>query len=75
MVIRGNRILHGSDSPQQGDLRLSGPPSSWGAGGGARSRDRRAPTDLRADSLATVPPRPVLRSGERFINIDENNLA
>ncbi|GFN92307.1 hypothetical protein PoB_001881300 [Plakobranchus ocellatus] len=45
-------------SPQQGDLRLSGPPSGQGAGGGARTRDRRVPADLRADSLATVPPTP-----------------
>ncbi|GFN78949.1 hypothetical protein PoB_000545500 [Plakobranchus ocellatus] len=43
-------------SPQQGDLRLSGPPSGQGAGGGARTRDRKVPADLRADSLATVPP-------------------
>ncbi|GFN77371.1 hypothetical protein PoB_000387700 [Plakobranchus ocellatus] len=45
-------------SPQQGDLRLSGPPSGQDAGGGARTRDRRVPADLRADSLATVPPTP-----------------
>ncbi|GFO00862.1 hypothetical protein PoB_002736700 [Plakobranchus ocellatus] len=45
-------------SPQQGDLRLSGPPSGQGAGGGARTSDRRVPADLRADSLATVPPTP-----------------
>ncbi|GFN73746.1 hexosyltransferase [Plakobranchus ocellatus] len=45
-------------SPQQGDLRLSGPPSGQGAGGGARTRDRMVPADLRADSLATVPPTP-----------------
>ncbi|GFO20235.1 hypothetical protein PoB_004674000 [Plakobranchus ocellatus] len=45
-------------SPQQGYLRLSGPPSGQGAGGGARTRDRRVPTDLSADSLATVPPTP-----------------
>ncbi|GFO46627.1 hypothetical protein PoB_007313200 [Plakobranchus ocellatus] len=43
-------------SPQQGDLRLSGPPSGHGADGGARTRERRIPTDLRADSLATMPP-------------------
>ncbi|GFO30999.1 chemosensory receptor b [Plakobranchus ocellatus] len=43
-------------SPQQGDLRLSGFPSGQGAGGGARTRNRRVPADLRADSLATVPP-------------------
>ncbi|GFO16717.1 hypothetical protein PoB_004322200 [Plakobranchus ocellatus] len=46
-------------SPQQGDLRLSDPPSGQGAGGGARTRDRRVPVDLRADSLATVPPTPL----------------
>ncbi|GFO29455.1 hypothetical protein PoB_005596000 [Plakobranchus ocellatus] len=45
-------------SPQQGDLRLSGPPSGQDAGGGARTRDRRFPADFRADSLATVPPTP-----------------
>ncbi|GFO22020.1 tripartite motif-containing protein 2-like [Plakobranchus ocellatus] len=44
-------------SPQQGGLRLSGPPSGQRAGGGARNRDRRVPADLRSDSLATVPPR------------------
>ncbi|GFO42539.1 hypothetical protein PoB_006904400 [Plakobranchus ocellatus] len=27
-----------------------------GAGGGARTRDRRVPANLRVDSLATVPP-------------------
>ncbi|GFO49753.1 hypothetical protein PoB_007625800 [Plakobranchus ocellatus] len=43
-------------SPQQGDLRLSGLPSGQGASGGARTLDRRVPADLRADSLATVPP-------------------
>ncbi|GFN88976.1 hypothetical protein PoB_001548200 [Plakobranchus ocellatus] len=44
--------------PQQGDLRLSGPPSGQGAGGGARTRDRsvKSAASLRADSLATVPP-------------------
>ncbi|GFO01060.1 hypothetical protein PoB_002756500 [Plakobranchus ocellatus] len=46
-------------SPQQGDLRFSGPPSGQDAGGGARTRDRRVPVDLRADSLATVPPTPL----------------
>ncbi|GFN81381.1 hypothetical protein PoB_000788700 [Plakobranchus ocellatus] len=43
-------------SPQQGDLRLSGPLSGQGAGGGARPLDRRIPADIQADSLATVPP-------------------
>ncbi|GFN93088.1 hypothetical protein PoB_001959400 [Plakobranchus ocellatus] len=41
-------------SPQQGDLRLSGPPSGQGANGGAQIRDRKVSADLRADSLATV---------------------
>ncbi|GFN82943.1 retrovirus-related pol polyprotein from transposon opus [Plakobranchus ocellatus] len=45
-------------SPQQGDLRLSGPPSGQGTGSGARTRDRRVPADLRADSQATVLPTP-----------------
>ncbi|GFN78825.1 hypothetical protein PoB_000533100 [Plakobranchus ocellatus] len=45
-------------SSQQGDLRLSAPPSGQDAGGGARTRDRRVPADLRADTLATVPPTP-----------------
>ncbi|GFO43861.1 hypothetical protein PoB_007036600 [Plakobranchus ocellatus] len=52
-------------SPQQGDLRLSGPPSGQGAGGGARTRDRMVPADLRADSLATVPPTPPCRRRSR----------
>ncbi|GFO39645.1 hypothetical protein PoB_006615000 [Plakobranchus ocellatus] len=42
--------------PQQGDLRLSGPPSGQGTSGGARTRDRRVPAVLRADPLTTIPP-------------------
>ncbi|GFO36001.1 hypothetical protein PoB_006250600 [Plakobranchus ocellatus] len=42
-------------SPQQGDLRHSRPPSDQGAGGRARTRDRRVPADFRADLLATAP--------------------
>ncbi|GFO13878.1 hypothetical protein PoB_004038300 [Plakobranchus ocellatus] len=42
-------------SPQQGDRRLSGPPSGQGAGGGARIRNRGVTVDLRTDSLATEP--------------------
>ncbi|GFN89186.1 Atrial natriuretic peptide receptor 1 isoform x2 [Plakobranchus ocellatus] len=45
-------------NPQQCDIRRSGPPSGQGAGGGDRTRDRRVPADLRADSLSTVPPTP-----------------
>ncbi|GFO21098.1 hypothetical protein PoB_004760300 [Plakobranchus ocellatus] len=44
--------------PQQADLRLSGPPSGQGAGNGVRTRNKRIPTEIRADSLATVPPTP-----------------
>ncbi|GFN88818.1 hypothetical protein PoB_001532400 [Plakobranchus ocellatus] len=44
--------------PQQRDLRPLGPLSGQGADGGARTRDRWVPADLRADSLATVPPTP-----------------
>ncbi|GFN96386.1 hypothetical protein PoB_002289200 [Plakobranchus ocellatus] len=47
-------------SSQQGDLRLSGPPSSQDDDDGARTRNRRVPADFRADSLATEPPTPKL---------------
>ncbi|GFN84837.1 hypothetical protein PoB_001134300 [Plakobranchus ocellatus] len=53
-----NQMLQDTPSPQQGELRLSGPPSGQGAGSGARTRDRRDPADLRADSQATVLPTP-----------------
>ncbi|GFO11123.1 hypothetical protein PoB_003762800 [Plakobranchus ocellatus] len=52
-------------SPQQDDLRHSGPPSGQSAGGGARSPDRKIPADLRADSLSTVPPTPSRTEDER----------
>ncbi|GFO39085.1 hypothetical protein PoB_006559000 [Plakobranchus ocellatus] len=45
-------------SPEQSDLRLLNSPSGQGAGGGARTRDRRDPADPRADSLSTVSPIP-----------------
>ncbi|GFO04089.1 hypothetical protein PoB_003059400 [Plakobranchus ocellatus] len=51
-------------SPQQGDLRLSGPPSGQDAGSGARTGDRRVPADLRADSQATVLPTPPRQGGD-----------
>ncbi|GFN91235.1 hypothetical protein PoB_001774100 [Plakobranchus ocellatus] len=44
--------------PQQGDLRLLSPLLGHGASGGARTRDRRIPSDLRAVSLAAVALRP-----------------
>ncbi|GFO47769.1 protein prune homolog-like protein [Plakobranchus ocellatus] len=54
----GLRVFLYKASPQQGDLRFLGLPSGRGADGGARTRNRRVPTDLRADSQATVPPTP-----------------
>ncbi|GFO05179.1 hypothetical protein PoB_003168400 [Plakobranchus ocellatus] len=42
----------------QGDFRLSVPPSCQGASDEARTCDRSVPANLRADSLATVPPTP-----------------
>ncbi|GFN85395.1 hypothetical protein PoB_001190100 [Plakobranchus ocellatus] len=41
---------------QSTTIRLSGSALGHGASGGARNRDRRILADLRADSLATVPP-------------------
>ncbi|GFN86945.1 hypothetical protein PoB_001345100 [Plakobranchus ocellatus] len=56
---RGEREADRDIASPQGDPRLSDPSSSQGAGGGARTRDRRSiPADIRADSLATVPPMP-----------------
>ncbi|GFO30617.1 hypothetical protein PoB_005712200 [Plakobranchus ocellatus] len=36
-----------------------------GAGGGARTRDKRVPADLSADSLSTVPPTPLIMMRRR----------
>ncbi|GFO34036.1 hypothetical protein PoB_006054100 [Plakobranchus ocellatus] len=54
LVIFTIRFLYKA-SPQQGDLRLSGPTSGQGAGDGARTRDRKVPADLSGDSLALIP--------------------
>ncbi|GFN76588.1 hypothetical protein PoB_000309400 [Plakobranchus ocellatus] len=62
-------------SPQQGDLRLSGPPSGQGAGSGARTRDRRVPADLRADSQATVLPTPPHNRGRETGSKLRRNLT
>ncbi|GFN89238.1 hypothetical protein PoB_001574400 [Plakobranchus ocellatus] len=59
LPLKRLRLAGAQVSPQQGDLRLSGPPSGQGAGGEARTCDRRVPADLRADSLATMPPTPL----------------
>ncbi|GFO50196.1 multiple epidermal growth factor-like domains 10 [Plakobranchus ocellatus] len=48
----------GCDPGYLSPLCTEGPPSAQGAGDEARTRDRRAPVNLRADSLATVPPTP-----------------
>ncbi|GFO15720.1 hypothetical protein PoB_004222500 [Plakobranchus ocellatus] len=59
-------------SPQQGDLRLSGPPSGLGAGGETRNRDRRFSADFRADSLTTVPSTPPRGGrGERVVFVGQ----
>ncbi|GFO26421.1 hypothetical protein PoB_005292600 [Plakobranchus ocellatus] len=57
---RSNQSV-GKEIPQQDDFRLPGPSSDKGADDGAQIRDRRVPADLRADSLSTVPPTPVVR--------------
>ncbi|GFO19970.1 hypothetical protein PoB_004647500 [Plakobranchus ocellatus] len=57
------RSLKTRRNPQQGDLRLSDSPYGQGAGSGARTRDRRVPTDLRADSQATMLPTPHKNTG------------
>ncbi|GFN77681.1 hypothetical protein PoB_000418700 [Plakobranchus ocellatus] len=64
ITISSSGFAHSQASPQQGDLRLSGPPSSQGAGGGARTRDRGTPADIRTDSLATDAPVSRVRSSK-----------
>ncbi|GFO20427.1 hypothetical protein PoB_004693200 [Plakobranchus ocellatus] len=58
--FRSGWFLHIA-SPQQGDLRLLGPPSGQGAGGVALNSDRMVLADLRADSLTTEPRTPSFR--------------
>ncbi|GFN87198.1 hypothetical protein PoB_001370400 [Plakobranchus ocellatus] len=65
-------LLHKANS-QQGDLSLLGLPSGPGADGRARTRDRRGPADLRADSQATVPPTPP-ECGRIWEGIDESKF-
>ncbi|GFO18035.1 hypothetical protein PoB_004454000 [Plakobranchus ocellatus] len=69
--------------PHQGTLRLSGPPSGQGAGGGARTRDRRIPAELKADSPLchqrhVIPRsrvhRPAGQRGEDEENTAENDV-
>ncbi|GFO21514.1 hypothetical protein PoB_004801900 [Plakobranchus ocellatus] len=57
LLFLGSWFLYIASS-KQGDIRLLCPPPGQGAGGWARIRDRRLTADLRADSLATVPPTP-----------------
>ncbi|GFN93862.1 hypothetical protein PoB_002036800 [Plakobranchus ocellatus] len=49
----------GIASSEQGDLRISGPPSRQGADGRARTRKNRIPECLRVESLSTLPPMPL----------------
>ncbi|GFO37389.1 RNA-directed DNA polymerase from mobile element jockey-like [Plakobranchus ocellatus] len=49
------RLLHGKDSPQQGDLKFSDTPPGKGAGGGVRTHDRKALADLKIGSHPTLP--------------------
>ncbi|GFN74911.1 hypothetical protein PoB_000141700 [Plakobranchus ocellatus] len=53
-------MIKARSSPQQGDLRLSGLPFGQGTDGWTLTRDRRVHANLRAGSLATVPPTPRL---------------
>ncbi|GFN80678.1 hypothetical protein PoB_000718400 [Plakobranchus ocellatus] len=57
-VDTGTVVFDKSACLQNGDLRLTGPPSGQGASGGARTRNKMVPADLWADSLSTVPPTP-----------------
>ncbi|GFO36792.1 hypothetical protein PoB_006329700 [Plakobranchus ocellatus] len=65
-------------SPQQDDVRFSGPPSGQGAGGAARFRNRRVSEDIRADSLATEPPMPLIwhikKIQKRYINLRADRI-
>ncbi|GFO32349.1 hypothetical protein PoB_005885400 [Plakobranchus ocellatus] len=61
-------------SPQQGDLRLSGPPSGQDAGGKTVARDRRVPADLRVDSLAAVTPTPPYMVTSRLHFVESSSL-
>ncbi|GFO31791.1 hypothetical protein PoB_005829600 [Plakobranchus ocellatus] len=58
-----------------GDLRLSGPPSGRGVGGGARTSDSRAPADFRAGSLSTLPPRGKNTAEKRMMKSFDNWMA
>ncbi|GFN75286.1 hypothetical protein PoB_000179200 [Plakobranchus ocellatus] len=53
-------------SPQQDDLRLSGPLSGQGAGSGALTCGRRVPADLREHSLTLSHRRPHTRGSVRI---------
>ncbi|GFN83755.1 innexin [Plakobranchus ocellatus] len=51
-------LFTASTGTQQCDPRLSGPPSVQGAVGRDLNPRQKGPTDLKADSLPTVPPTP-----------------
>ncbi|GFN89543.1 hypothetical protein PoB_001604900 [Plakobranchus ocellatus] len=56
---RGSGRWMGRKQPRRLVLMLLGPPSGQGAGGGARTRDRRVPAVLRADSLHCATDAPI----------------
>ncbi|GFO10317.1 hypothetical protein PoB_003682200 [Plakobranchus ocellatus] len=64
-TARTSQEIQSKGSPQQGDLRLSGPLTGQGTGGGVQTRDRRIPADIRAGAPAIVPPTPPLSYYEK----------
>ncbi|GFN88977.1 hypothetical protein PoB_001548300 [Plakobranchus ocellatus] len=60
MVMRAeiDRIWGRWPLHKDGDLKPSGPPHSQDADSGARTRGKRVPANLKADSLSTEPPTP-----------------
>ncbi|GFO30364.1 hypothetical protein PoB_005686900 [Plakobranchus ocellatus] len=64
-----------SANPQQDDLRLSIPPLSQDACGGARTCERRVPKDLRADPLSTVPLTDLLHTALRQQSLNITDAA
>ncbi|GFN98093.1 hypothetical protein PoB_002459900 [Plakobranchus ocellatus] len=58
MLLAHSNVIAGFQavvSPQQGGLRLSGPPSGQSTGSGARTCEKMIPAYIRADSLTTAP--------------------
>ncbi|GFO18843.1 phospholipid phosphatase 1 [Plakobranchus ocellatus] len=74
----GYRFLN-ITSPQEGDLRLLGPLSSQGTGGGARTCERRVPADLMADLMQifcyNIKPEPTLKLGARSSDLEGRQVT